>query len=140
MGGKKKKTKAVEYKKPKFAVPGSWDCPLCGGKGTFHVRMNKKDKHAEAQCRACKMPTPAFVVSMTPLTEKVDVFFKFYDDLVQRDRAALAEMQVEVRPTKMMLRYDDADGGARRAGSGSTAPDDDVMPMEFERVADDDDE
>jgi transcription elongation factor Elf1 len=91
MGGKTKKKAAPIAKAPKYAVPNSWDCPLCTAKGAFHVKLDKKNKRGEGQCRACKQPNPAFAVMLTPLTQKVDVFLRFYDELVKRDRQTLAE-------------------------------------------------
>lgn len=131
MGGKKKKVKKPDYKKPKFAVPDAWDCPLCSQKGTFHVRIYKTKGIGEAQCRVCKQPNPPFTVTLTPLTQKVDVFLKFYDELVARDRAALEQLNVTVKPTEMMRKRDDA--------ADEYDPDDeDVMQMEFDRNEEED--
>src|SRR3989338_5966178 len=129
MGGKKKKVKKPDYKRPKYAVPDSWDCPLCSSKGTFHVKLFRTKGIGEAQCRACQQPNPPFSVTLTPLTAKVDVFLKFYDELVERDRAALQGMHVVVKPTEMMKKRD---------GNGDYDPsDDDVMQMEFDNNEDD---
>lgn len=86
MGGKKKKAKPPPKKQPKYAVPNSWDCPLCFKQGAFHVKINKKDGVGEGQCRACKTPSPAFSMKLTPLTQKVDVFLKYYDIVKREDR------------------------------------------------------
>ena len=131
MGGKKKKVKKPDYKKPKYQVPDSWDCPLCSQKGTFHVKLFRTKGVAQAQCRACNQPNPAFEVTMTPLTGKVDVFLKFYDELVARDRAALEQMNVVVRPTEMMRARNNNNDGEY------DPEDDDVMQMEFDNNEDD---
>ena len=131
MGGKKKKVKKPDYKKPKYAVPDAWDCPLCSQKGTFHVRIYKTKGIGEAQCRVCKQPKPPFTVTLTPLTQKVDVFLKFYDELVARDRAALEQLQVTVKPTEMM----------RKRGDGYGDSDDDYdsdLGMEVDNHQDED--
>ena len=132
MGGKKKKVKKPDYKKPKYQVPDSWDCPLCSSKGTFGVKLFRTIGVARAQCRACNQPNPAFEVTLTPLTGKVDVFLKFYDELVARDRAALEQMNVTVRPTEMMKTFKNDNNNSQY-----DPDDDDVMQMEFDNNDDD---
>lgn len=95
MGGKKKKSNNGPPKKEsKYKIPARFDCPVCDAKASIVVTLKRRIGEATVVCRRCR-EGEGQNWALNPLQEKVDIFFKFREALVQRDRDYMREQQIE---------------------------------------------
>jgi transcription elongation factor Elf1 len=117
MGGKKKKGPTLQSKQEsKYKIPKQFNCPLCDTKASLMIKMDKKEGRAKIWCRSCGEPKPAFECDFCKLHKPVDVYYKYFEDVWQRDQGALAKARAgaEVRSKLDAIR-----GGPRATEGGS---------------------
>ena len=118
MGGKRKSKAKGPPKKKRATVPRTFKCPFCSNDGACEVKLNRAAETGDIACRVCG---EAFRCRVTYLSDPVDVFCEWVDEL-EKSRvtsggggAATAGVAARAR-----LRGDDDEAGgglgaARRA-------------------------
>lgn len=105
MGGKRKKSNNGPIKKEsKYKIPVRFDCPLCDSKATIVVKIFRATSDATVRCRACGAGGDQRW-KVLRLEKPVDVFFRFHEALIQKDKQDLQrrEMSREARQAQLSL-------------------------------------
>ena len=101
MGGSKKAQKAPIKKDSKYKIPSAFNCPLCDAKSSVIIKLHTASKTATVRCRVCNQPNPVFETTFVPhLEKKVDVFFKYFEDIRQQDQVNLIRSGVQTNQTR----------------------------------------
>jgi transcription elongation factor Elf1 len=72
MGRRRRKTAP---RRPMRTIPSVFNCPKCG-RATVRVELDRNSRQAEVHCSNCDVQA---LISITPLTEPVDVYGEFVD-------------------------------------------------------------
>lgn len=72
MGRRRRKTTP---RRPMRSIPSVFNCPKCG-RATVRVELDRNSGQAEVHCSNCDVQA---VITITPLTEPVDVYGEFVD-------------------------------------------------------------
>ncbi|RHW74201.1 transcription elongation factor 1 like protein [Trypanosoma brucei equiperdum] len=94
MGGTKKKATVPIKKESKYKIPSHFDCPFCDAKKSIAVRLKRSDGLASVHCRVCRVGENRHY-NFSPLEKPVDVFFRFREELMEKDHELLRAHNVE---------------------------------------------
>ncbi len=101
MGGSKKAAKAPIKKDSKYKIPAYFNCPLCDAKQSVIVKLFRTKEEGTVQCRVCREPKDTKKYSFVPgLEKKVDVFFKYFEEVRLQDQMNLALSGVQTNQAR----------------------------------------
>jgi transcription elongation factor Elf1 len=112
MGGSKKASKAPIKRESKYKIPAYFNCPLCDAKHSVVVKLDRSKKTGNVRCRVCEEPKQAEYSFVPGLEKKVDVFFRFFEQVTARDQENLVKSGVKTNQVRKTNGLDQLfDGG-----------------------------
>ena len=108
MGKRKKSTPKVQRRF--YRIPKYFQCPVCNAEDSVEVVLKHKERKAELRCKKCGERADDF--NITPITEAIDVYNDWIDNLketnknynegsIADDAAIISDDEIEMEESRL---------------------------------------